>query len=68
MGGNGYGFPADGFGFLFAPNGEITLEKNNGVNGFWEAKDINIQFNNFKMTGFGPGGGATVTPTTITPQ
>jgi hypothetical protein len=58
-------FPQDAFGFLFAPNGEIVLDKNNGANGFWEAKDINIQFNNFTMKGFGPGSVGPSTTTTF---
>ena len=61
---NGDQFPADAFGFVFAPKGTITEEKNNGANGFWQALDIDIQFNNFSMTGFGPGGTPTPTPTT----
>jgi hypothetical protein len=54
--GNGSVFPADSLGFFFVPNGGITMEKNNGANGFWEAMDINVQFNNFSMQGFGPSG------------
>ena len=59
---NGDIFPSNGF--LFAPNGTILLEVNNGANGFWEAKDIEIKKNNFTMIGNGPGG--TQTPFTTT--
>ena len=51
-------------GYLFAPGGTITIAKNNGANGFFEALDISIPFNDFTMTGTGPGG--TQTPFTTT--